>query len=495
MNTLTTPPIAAAAGSVEPIRAAMTATVDVESRTITGVATLIGQPANASTGRVQFEAGSLHFPETLSNVKLCIEHDHHRAVGYATRAEVVGDRLEMSFYLPEGPQGDEALASAANRVRDGLSVGAFPEDDGVRYVHGSKTAVVTNAIVREVSLTAIPAFDAARVTDVKATADAGHDAEPPAAAPGAVRLDNGPALHTGRVVADVRAAAREVVELVATGADAGAVMAALNITTIDDDAGTAWIGRPTWLGKLWEAVRADRPLISCLNSMPLGRTTKVKGWQWETRPQVGDWAGKGTAVPSNKVKTKAVEDGVLPIAGGWEVDRMIMDLGDPGFIEALFTGAAEDYALKSEAKVTAKLLPQATKLTASNDLVPALVALGTAAAARAARLDFICFAADVWAKFAELKRDEVPWWIAAGDSLNLSTTSGTVNSLRLFVNTALPTGTVFAGDSRAATFYENAVPIRVNAVNLPNGTMDLGLFGYCGVIVNDPASLLKIEAA
>lgn len=488
--TPTVPPIAAAEGAPEVIRAAMTATVDVEARTITGVATLLGKPANASTGRVQFEAGSLHFPETLSNVKLCIEHDHHRAVGYATRAEIVDDRLEMSFHLPEGPQGDEALASAANHVRDGLSVGAFPEDGGVRYVHGTKTAIVTSAIVREVSLTTIPAFDTARVTDVKAsTADAAPGAG------GAVRLDNGRAPAVGRPgPADVRAAAREVVDLIASGADAGAVMAALNITTIDDDAGTAWVGRPTWLGKLWEARRTDRPLISGLNSMPLGRTTKVKGWQWEARPRVGEWSGKGGEVPSNKAKTKAVEADVIPVAGGWEIDRMIVDLGDPGFIESLFTAAVEDYALTSEAKITARLLPQATKLTASNELASALVSLGNAAA-RGARLDFICFAPDVWAKFTALKRDEVPWWITAGDRLNLSTTSGTVNGLKLFVNTALAEGTILAGDSRATTFYENAVPIRVNAVNLPTGTLDLGLFGYCGVIVNDPASLLKIEAA
>ncbi len=484
------------------VRAALTASADPEARTITGVATLIGTAANANTGRVQFEPGSLHFPETLSNVKLCIEHDHHRAVGYATAASFVDDRLEMTFHIPEGEQGDEALASAANHLRDGLSVGAFPEDDGARYVHGSQTLVVTSAIIREVSLTSIPAFDTARVTDVKATHQEGNpmnlsdpapessDQEPSGVVLAAPPVTGGPAAP-----ATVRAAAIALTEMVAAGQGVDAIMAALNTTTIDDDAGTGFIGRDTWLGKLWEARRTDRPLISSLNSRPLGRTTKVKGWQWETRPAVAKWAGKGADIPSNKVKTKPVEDGVIPIAGGWDVDRMFVDLGDPDFIEALWQAAVEDYALKSEAEITAKVLAAAPKITASNDLVAALVTLGAAASKIGSRVDFVAFGTDVWAKFTALKRDEVPWWITTGDRLNLTTTTADVNGLRLFVNTALDAGTILAGDGRAVTFYENPVPIRVNAVNLPKGAVDLGLFGYCGAIVNDPGALMKIEAA
>lgn len=487
------------------VRAALQAAVDEEKRTITGTATLIGTAADASTGRVQFEPGSLHFPANLTNVKLCIEHDHHQAVGYATAAKFVDDRLEMTFHIPDGPKGDEALASAANHLRDGLSVGAFPEDDGARYVHGTQTLVVTSAIVREVSLTAIPAFDAARVTDVKATHQEGNPMhnttptttapEPQATAPSGVVLAAPPVAAPRPALDSVRAAARALTEMVAAGQGVDAIMAALNTTTIDDDAGTGFIGRPTWLGELWAARRTDRPLISSLTSRPLGRTTKVKGWQWETRPEVGKWAGKGTDIPSNKVKTKPIEDGVIPIAGGWDVDRMYVDLGDPDFIEALFRAAVEDYALKSEAEITTKVLAAASKITASNDLAAALVTLGTAASKIGSRVDFVSFGTDVWAKFTALKRDDVPWWITAGDRLNLSTTTADVNGLRLFVNPALAPGTILAGDGRAVTFYENDVPIRVNAVNLPKGAVDLGLFGYCGAIVNDSTALMKIEAA
>ncbi|MCI6557774.1 HK97 family phage prohead protease, partial [Schaalia hyovaginalis] len=147
------------------------AKVDPQARTITGTATFFGQRANASTGPVIFEPGSLILPDDLSRVKLCIEHDHHSAVGYGVAAAEEGDRLTMRFFVPETPAGDEALASAANGLRDGLSVGAYPEPGGWQYVNGEETTHITRATIREVSLTAIPAFPDARVTNVAAALD------------------------------------------------------------------------------------------------------------------------------------------------------------------------------------------------------------------------------------------------------------------------------------------------------------------------------------
>lgn len=305
-----------------------------------------------------------------------------------------------------------------------------------------------------------------------------------------------PVLVPGRTApTTVRAAAELVAHMTAMGEPLDAVRAALSDVIPTDDAGTGFIGRETWLGELWKAKRTARPLIDSITRKPLGRTTKVKGWQWETLPQVGDYAGNKTEIPSNKVKTKAIEADVKRLAGGWDVDRIYVDLGDPDMIAALWEGAVEDYATKSEAAVATSLMAGATSLTATNELPAALVALGTAAAGQGSAINFVAFGADVWAKFTALTRDQVPWWMTSGDGLNLSTTSGNVNGLRLFVDPTMTATSILAGDTRAATFYEAAPPIRVNAVNLPNGGVDLGLFGYYGVLINDPASLFKIEAA
>ena len=492
---------------IAPIEAAA---ADTAARTITGVAALYGVPANASTGRVQFEPGSIILPDDLSRVKLCLDHDHRSAIGYAIAAEDDTSQLVMTFHIPEGKTGDEALDSAAKGIRDGLSVGAYPDPDGVRFVNGTRTSHITRAQLREVSLVAVPAFDAARVEHVNAQATITQEdpmpktttETPETPQAGASETVENAAMQAPPIITPkaeapetVEAAARLVAMMTMDGAPLSQIRAALSDVTPTSDAGTAFIGRETWLGQLWKASRVTRPLIDSLTRKPLGRTTKVKGWQWETKPTVDTYTGSKTDIPSNKVKTKAIEADVKRIAGGWDIDRIFVDLGDPDMIQALWEGAVEDYALKTEKAVTDALVDGATKIDTANALPKALVALGTKAAGQGSAVNFVAFGAEVWAAFTALTRDEIPWWMTGSDSVNLSTATGTVNGLRLFVDPSLTATTILAGDSRAATFYEAAPPIRVNAVDLPKGGVDLGLFGYHGLLINDPASIFKIEAA
>ncbi|MEB0161182.1 hypothetical protein, partial [Pseudomonas sp. AH2 (2023)] len=58
------------------------------------------------------------------------------------------------------------------------------------------------------------------------------------------------------------------------------------------------------------------------------------------------------------------------------------------------------------------------------------------------------------------------------------------------VDPALPAGTVLGGDSDAVSLYETG-PINVNAINLPNGGVDFGLFGYWAQLVHDDDGLAK----
>lgn len=487
---------------------------DNAARTISGTVLVYNVTASASSGRVQFHPGSLILPEDLSRVKLCIDHDHHSAVGYAIAAEDNAESLRMTFHVPATPAGDEALASAAAGIRDGLSVGAYPEKDGFQYINGEDCTHITAANLREVSLVAVPAFDAARVSDVAAaapqdpnrkdtemtdsTAIVQASTEPTstlATEPTSVPLA-APAILTPKTGAtSVRAAAALAAEMLTSGAPASAVSAALSDVIPADDAGKGFLGRDSWLGELWAARRVARPLIDAMTRRPLGRTIKVRGWQWETRPEVGSYSGNKTDIPSNKVKTKAIEADVKRIAGGWDVDRIYADLGDPDMIAALWEGAVEDYAIKTEADVASTLLAAATVVeTAQTSLPGALVALGAKAASHGSAIHYVGFGVDVWTQFAALTRDQVPWWMTGQDGLNLSTTEGSVNGLSVFVDPTLPATTILAGDGRASTYFEAAPPIRVNAVDLGRGGLDLGLFGYMATLVNDPSSIFKIEA-
>lgn len=484
-----------------------TAQTDTSKRTITGIATCFGTRASALGGNIEFESGSLSFPEDLRRVKLCINHDYERAIGYATSAEVTDTEITMSFYLPEGEAADEAMHSAEAGIRDGLSVGAYIEPDGSRYDFDTDTLRITRAVVREVSLTAVPAIDAARVTQIEhslhtetkgmehpvkdntttekieAAADT-TPTPPPVAAP---------IVATRQAPRTVAEAAALVVKLAAEGAPGTRISSALqDITPANDPAG-ATLTRDYWIGQLWEARRTERPLIDSITHAPLPHASKIKGWRWKTRPTVDTYAGNKTDIPSSTVLTEEIETTPKRIAGGWDIDRIYVDLGDSQMIEALWAGALEDYMRKTETAVATELLAAATAIDGSPaTTLDALTALGAQAGKIGARIDFVAFGANKWADLLKKNRDQMPWWIGGGDRMDITTSTGAINGIRFFMNPALGADVILAGDKRAATFYEATPPVRVNAIDLPRGGVDLGLFGYHGLLVHDKAALFKV---
>jgi hypothetical protein len=76
--------------------------------------------------------------------------------------------------------------------------------------------------------------------------------------------------------------------------------------------------------------------------------------------------------------------------------------------------------------------------------------------------------------------------------VSIKAAGGSVADLKFFVDPGLAAGTVLAGDRQAATHFEAAgSPLRVQAVNIPNGGIDIGVFGYAGDLLNDGRGLVK----
>lgn len=304
-----------------------------------------------------------------------------------------------------------------------------------------------------------------------------------------------------RGFATVSAAAVEVARWQSEGrGNIYELSAALNdVVPANDAGGGAGTGndvRPQWLGELWTARQSRRRYVDALGTPSRLTGMKAKGWRWVTRPEVDDYAGDKAAIPSNAVSTEPAEADAHRTAGGWDVDRVFFDLGDPAFIEALFQAAAEDYAIKSDAWLAAQLMAAAVAfdadgLGASASLVAALGAMGAAAAGIGASVSWLAVAPDIFGDFAGLTRDEVPWWLGAGNAdVSLGNQDGAAGGFSFWADPALAAGTYIGGDRRAATYFEEgATPIRVQAVNIPNGGVDLGVFGYNSVIVNDERAL------
>lgn len=496
---------------------------DTETRTLRGVAIPYGVYGNTSAGRLCVDAGAVNIPANLRAVKLFTEHGRTTPTGFTVEATDSPDALETAFAVARTPDGDRALLEASEGVRDGLSV----ELDNITIEAGH----VTSADLVAVAQVALPAFAGAQLlatltdeqqAEVNDLAQQIVDAttpETPADTPADQPPEDQPTTAQGaHIMRDTATAARPVgmsptpapaqvaagrrrgmdftaacAVLSAAVRDGRSLTAALSDIVPASDVGMAAL-RPQWLDEVWIPIAARRYFIEAINRANLTSGLKVYGWQWNVFPQVAAYAGAKGAVPSNAATTKAIETTVQRLAGGWDLDRIFVDLGEPGFIESFFQAAIRDLGLKQDAAVGTAIGAAATADgTGVADVWAAINTAAIALAGRGATMTFCALASDLWAKYVTQSTATVPWWVPNGSNPSLNGQTGQVADVSIFMAPGLAAKTVVAGDRNAATFYEPAAsPVRVNAVNLPNGGVDLGVFGYHAILVNDARGLSKV---
>lgn len=531
------------------------ASVDPDRRTIDGLIVPYGVPGDTSAGPVIVDRGAFQLPADPSRIKLLLGHDRERPVGYLVAHREDERGLWGTFAVASGPDGDAALAAVRDRTRDGLSfevsraryspdrarltaarldavaLCAVPAYDDARALAASRTGE-NHMLTLETARAALAASDSSaqdraaaaayllshpEATDADRTAaeavarptngssddagdaaadnndaaDAGNDATSSAAAVDAGRAPAG--ITAGR--AGARVTAQQAISRLSTAlrgaADAGQVNAALADVVPANDAGLGFMGQGQWVGEFWTAQAIRRDFIESFQRATLTSGTKVHGWRWVNKPEVGPWSGNKTEVPTNPVATEPAEANISRTAGGWDIDRIFFDLGDAGFLTSFLAAATQDYAVKTEAEFAEDILAAATAAPASSSLTGALVMLARTLTMRGARLSTVGMAADVFAEYLEMPANEAPWWLARQGNVDLADGSTSAGGVNVTVIPSLPTGTVIAADRRAATYYEaSPAPIRVQAVNVPLGGIDLGVYGYHATLVHDPTAIV-----
>lgn len=163
-------------------------TADPAARTITGLAVPWGVPSspNLFGYRTVFAPGSLEWSEP-GRVKHL--RDHQLPVGKAVRLDAQPEGLVVTMDVQPGADGDALLQAAVHGTYDGFSVGVefddAPEAGDIVVDESARTVRVQRAVLREVSTTALPAFDDARHQLVRASVGGpmscpvcGHDHPP-----------------------------------------------------------------------------------------------------------------------------------------------------------------------------------------------------------------------------------------------------------------------------------------------------------------------------
>jgi hypothetical protein len=268
--------------------------------------------------------------------------------------------------------------------------------------------------------------------------------------------------------------------------DIGRVNAALSDVVPAMDTGGGATGTGQWIGELWTPIAQERHFWPRVQHQTLTTGLKVYGWKWGTLPAVGPYAGNKTPIPSNAVTMVPAEAPIQRYAGGWDIDRILVDLGEPGFLESFFRAATVDLGNKLEAGLANAIEAAAGVGGTAADVYSAVsLAIRTLIAAGATP-SAVALAPDVWADLVDSPRSTSPWWLPEQASISLGGEDGRLTDLAVFLGPTLDAGEVLAWDKRAVTTYEaSPMPVRVQAVNIPNGGIDLGVFAYSSTIVND----------
>lgn len=140
----------------------VTFSVDAEKRTIRGLALPYGDTAFSDGNRWTFAKGTLRW----NRAKVLVNHQWSEAVGTA-EFEDTDEGLFAVMRIARGAEGDRVLSLAEDGVFDGLSVGLGTD---IKAVLRNGVQHVSSGSIREVSVTPLPAFEAARVTSVAASA-------------------------------------------------------------------------------------------------------------------------------------------------------------------------------------------------------------------------------------------------------------------------------------------------------------------------------------
>jgi hypothetical protein len=511
--------------------------VNVETRTVSGLLIPYGDEIGlTSAGPVVVpEAGriALPTPDLFHRVKLVDEHQSPpRSVGYAVALADRPQGLRGEFRIVSTPDGDRVLAEMTpdadgGRARDGFSVELVnitladsPLGGGVgELVTGQLSAVaaVTTpawASAREDGLAAAQSETTngrnsmseeqrARLAELLANAsrtdeestelrellelaggEAGMTCQPDQPEDQA-EAQAGTATPPAQLAASVpgslpsrgsqqRRPQRDIRELYAATARvlSGRSRAELEAALLDvTSTANIWVAGSEYDGQLWSGLEYQRRWVPLMTPGEL-RSYKGTGWRWTTKPEVADYAGDKAAVPSNQPVTEEAAWTAARLAGAHDLDRKFFDFGDQEFIEAYYAAMRESYARQSDAKARAFLIANAKTAGAAG------VGMFRAAAVAAQAVDdatggatvdyFLVNSADRLA-LLDMTESEIPAYLEAFG----------VTPDKFIPTPGVPSLTVIAGNKASSKFRElPGSPIRVEAINIANGGVDGGVFGY-----------------
>jgi len=140
---------------------------DGDGRTISGVVVPYGETAKVGGYTESFTSGAFAGTDPAS-IPLLAQHDRERLpIGVGTSFTDTATGFEGAFRVSNTQAGNDVLELIRDGAVSGLSVGFLPIPDGDRWSADRTRVERTRAQLVEVSVVAWPAYDGARIHDLR----------------------------------------------------------------------------------------------------------------------------------------------------------------------------------------------------------------------------------------------------------------------------------------------------------------------------------------
>ena len=493
--------------------------------------------------RVTFTDATTQLPDPLSVVKLLIQHDDERPVGYALSASRDPDGLRMSFASDQAhPRAAELAQEIELGWRDGFSVGIDLDESTWEQLSDAiwdgqapdDEPIALSGTLREVSAVSLPQFTEARIgaaapqlvrfnredttampAPTLAAPAAAAPPDPESVAPEAMSMAELAAQLAPHLLAHA-ASGHPLAEFSSLGefilaAREGRVSDEQRAAFVLADQVTAdnpGVMPPTWLTTIVGILDRGRPTVSAFGGpSSAGDSGLVINWPYYDGgfdDLVAIQATEKTEVHSRKVSIKDTNAALETYAGASDISYQLLRRSSPSYREAYSRILTIGYGVTTDAAFATQVLAKATPAeggswTTGQDLEALLAALFAASSqvddAVGVPADLVLASPDMFAIIGTLA-GLVPGQYGTqnvGGTSSASTLRINVSGLEIRKDRSLPADTLLVSSSEAASWAEDG-PFPVSADDVAKLGQDVGIWGMGVGVVTVPAGIVAVGA-
>jgi HK97 family phage prohead protease len=494
--------------------------VETEERTIVGLAVPYGQEIDL-TGNLKerFEAGAI---QSLEDVKLF--YGHEEPIGKVIEGRDTEEGYEIVARISDTPRGNEVYTLMKDDVLNRFSVGFFPVKDRKE----GQTIVRELVDLKEVSVVPFPAFEGAKITEVRSEIEA-EEVEEITETPNETESETMENIELDvRTVQDEVAELRRVIEAGQTVAQAtpashkfrsqGEFAKAL-VTGDEDakalarDASTSadTVALPGFVGFINNLIDTNRPALSVFSRAAL----PANGLTVEFAQVSANTLAVGVQDPENEelsygnLTIDSVSADVTTFGGWTSMSKQTIQRSSVNYLDTALQGLSIAYANATNAALVAKvqglsytgkvfdvsagtsaaliagLTDASTYIFKNSGLRPEAIVVGTSA------FKFL---------LSVQGEDGRPVVVVDGagfnniGSANVPGLAGQIMGLPIIVDPAMTATKAYVANSRALQTLESpGAPVRLTADDITTLTDSISVYGYMAITVPFPAAIVELD--